>query len=352
MGRSWHHIGMNLVSRSSAVVCLMLAAAGCGDGGGATADTQTTPQSGGSAGSAAVAMAGAAGDPSVGISGGGMGGSAGAADVMPMGGVGGGGEMPRLGPPHRFLMGVSGGERVTIVDETGAVEWNVDVTGETNDVALLPSGNVCFAFQTGAREVTPDEQVVWEYNVEAGGENHSCQPLDGGGFLIGESHAGGVAYFRELDSAGIVQTSIPIQSDAGLGLGVTREYDAQGNVLREFPCGQFVATRLPDGNTLIGCGDAHRVIEVDPDDNIVWEVGETEIPGNQLYFACGVQRLPNGNTVISNWSGHVDDHSQPQVFELTPDKQVVWEVNDPTLEMITSIQILDPGAPLDGVYLR
>jgi hypothetical protein len=50
------------------------------------------------------------------------------------------------------------------------------------------------------------------------------------------------------------------------------EYDGTGSLLRTFPCGRYVGIRLPDGNTLIACGDDHRIIEVDATDKIVWEV--------------------------------------------------------------------------------
>jgi hypothetical protein len=123
-------------------------------------------------------------------------------------------------------------------------------------------------------------------------------------------------------------------------------------VLREFPCGSFVGVRLPDGNTLIACGDDHRIVEVDPQNNVVWEVTQNEIAGNVLGFAAGVQRLPNGNTVIANWPGHGGDPAQPQAFEITRDKEVVWEVKNPILKMISCIQILDTGVEVDGRVLR
>ena len=68
---------------------------------------------------------------------------------------------------------------------------------------------------------------------------------------------------------------------------------------------------------LEGPGDAHRVIEVDAQNKIVWEVTESEIAGNKLGFAAGVQRLGNGNTVICNWPGHfASDPHEPQAFEI------------------------------------
>jgi hypothetical protein len=87
-------------------------------------------------------------------------------------------------------------------------------------------------------------------------------------------------------------------------------------------------------------------------DQIVWEVNETDIPGNRLGFVAGLQRLPNGNTVVCNWSGHSGLDEQAQVFELTRDKKLVWQVQDKRLDKISAIEILDPEAAVDGRVLR
>jgi hypothetical protein len=134
--------------------------------------------------------------------------------------------------------------------------------------------------------------------------------------------------------------------------GKAREFDGNGVLLTTFPCGSFVGIRLPDGNTLISCGDEHRLIEVNPENAIVWQVGQNDIPGNTLFFVAGLQRLPNGNTVVCNWPGHAGGSSQPQVVEITRDKKVVWQVRDASLGWISNIEILDPAASFDGTVLR
>ncbi len=102
------------------------------------------------------------------------------------------------------------------------------------------------------------------------------------------------------------------------------ETDLPGNPLR------FVAgmQRLPNGNTLIAAGDAHRIVEVDPKGEVVWEINENDLPGNPLRFVAGMQRLPDGNTLVCNWGGHGHVGQQPQVFEVTRDKKVVGEIFD------------------------
>jgi hypothetical protein len=285
---------------------------------------------------------------------------------------------------HRVLSSISHQGPLALVAKDGQIEWQFDVLSladEANDAWLLSNGNVVVAYKKGAREMTPAKVVVWDYPAPAASEIHSCQPIANGHFLVGEPHDGGVAYLRDLDATGKVTKSITVNAGSALGshaqfreirqtpqgtylltylaLGVAREVDAQGATVHEFSCGPlagegpFVAIRLPNNNTLIGCGDKHRVIEVDPQDKIVWEVTETEIAGNKLGFVAGLQRLANGNTVIANWPGHfaVDPHA-PQAFELTRDKKLVWELNNPLLKWTTSIEIVDPEAAVNGAVLR
>lgn len=51
---------------------------------------------------------------------------------------------------------------------------------------------------------------------------------------------------------------------------------------------------------VIGCTNGNRIIELDDDGKIVWSVTNEDIGENLFNDACGAQRLPNGNTVISS----------------------------------------------------
>ena len=67
----------------------------------------------------------------------------------------------------------------------------------------------------------------------------------------------------------------------------------------------------------------------------------------------GPQRLPNGNTVLSNWLGHGRLGKGPHLIEVTPDKKVVWTFADhKTMKSISSLQLLDvPGDATRGDIL-
>jgi hypothetical protein len=74
-------------------------------------------------------------------------------------------------------------------------------------------------------------------------------------------------------------------------------------------------------------GNRSRVIEMDPRTNkIVWEFAAQGAPvqGNSFYssFQGAAQKLPNGNFLVtSTMEGHM--------FEVTPDKKIAWEFQNP-----------------------
>ena len=112
---------------------------------------------------------------------------------------------------------------------------------------------------------------------------------------------------------------------------VVNEYDPEtGKVIKSFPTDErgrvkrdwpFTAIRLENGNTIIGCTNGNRVIEVNESGEIVWQVDNSDLDEPLLDDACGVQRLPNGNIVITSYHAKGDS---VKLIEVTRDKRVVW----------------------------
>jgi len=276
---------------------------------------------------------------------------------------------------HPFLCTDNGQGKVFAVSAEGKIEWEYPAA-QCQDCWRLPNGNYLFTHKRGVVEVTADaaKKVVWEYRSPDGTEIHNCQSLADGGVFLCEN---GTCRLLELDREGKVCKELKIETQNKSvhrqfriarkladghylvtfnGERQVRELDGQGKVLRKIavPGDPFVAVRLRNGNTLVGCGDGHKVVEVDPADKVVWQIEENDLPGNPLRFVAGLQRLPNGNTVVCNWGGHGCVGQQPQVFEVTPDKKVVWQVFDNTqFKTISNIQLLDvSGDVTKGEVLR
>jgi hypothetical protein len=57
---------------------------------------------------------------------------------------------------------------------------------------------------------------------------------------------------------------------------------------------------------------------------------------------AGLQRLPNGNTILCNWLGHGQPGTAPHLIEVTRDKQVVWTYFEhQAMSTVSSVQLLD-----------
>ena len=257
------------------------------------------------------------------------------------------------GRPRKVLIGDYSAKALAVVNEKGDIEWQTPIRN-IHDAAKLANGNLLFQTDwTEIVEMTPDHKIVWKYDAarQNGNEGkqvevHAFQRLADGSTMIVES---GPARIIEVDPTGKILKQIPLQVehrnphtdtrlvrklDNGNYLvahegdnKVVREYDGDGKVVWEYKTGTKVysAIRLKNGNTLIGMGDGHRVIEVDKQGKTVWSVEEKELPGITLAWVTMVERLSNGNTLIVNC--HAGE-ANPQLVEVDPQKKVVWTFKD------------------------
>lgn len=273
---------------------------------------------------------------------------------------------------HSFL---ATGTETFIVDGAGEVIWRY--AQSSRDGWVLPNGNVLLAMSKstafpggGIIEVTRDGKVVFSFQG-AQSEVNTVQPLDKDTFLLSE--AGDKPRLLEVNRQGKVLATVLLQAQTKdhhlqtrmtrkLANGnylvpqlldrVVREYTPEGKVVWEVktPHMPFTAIRLENGNTLIGCTLGNLVIEVDDQGKIVWQLSNDDLPNKPINDACGVQRLPNGNTVVTS---HHATTNQVKLFEVTPRKELVWTYSDNRKSGIHHFQILDTnGNALEGRPLR
>ncbi len=267
---------------------------------------------------------------------------------------------------HRFLCCDYQGNKVAIIGKDGSVEWEFAVQ-TPQDCWMLPNGNVLVCYRNGAKEISRAKEVVWEYRAPKEAQCHSCQPLPGGHVLVAEC---GMSRLVEVGRNGQVAKEIKVASQAknmGHQFRGTRqttdghywvclmdekkivELSPEGALLQEIPVDGFphAAIKLPDGHLLVTLGTTGRVIELDQHLKIVWQIDQKEVPGNPLRLPAGCQRLPNGNTIACNYLPGDFLGKQPQAFEVTRDKRVVWEFTDhERFKTMNQIFLLD--LPADG----
>jgi len=257
------------------------------------------------------------------------------------------------------LVGASYGKNiVAITDAKGDVLWSHKTAGPQrghtghHDVHMLPNGNILFHDTwTTLKEITLDKEVVWEYDCANSNGNkgkrvdvHAFSRLPNGNTRIVESSVGRVI---EVDKDGKLKHQFALKpggttssrwaraTDKGTFLvcserpGVVTEYDVKnGKVVWDYLINTRVygAMRLKNGNTLIASGSGNSVVEVSPEKKVVWEI-KGKVPGTEVnlkWMTC-LQERENGNFIVGNCHAGPDN---PQIFEITRDKKIVWEFNE------------------------
>jgi outer membrane protein assembly factor BamB len=276
---------------------------------------------------------------------------------------------------HRFIASGSGMKHIVIVDDEGKVEWRYPFKGECNDLSMLSDSTILFSYREGARLINLKKETLWEYKGKKGTEVQSASPVSKNRFLIVQN--GTPAYAMEIDRKGRIRKKFELptlakhphaqfrnirKTNKGTYLvgyfkgDRVAEFNDKGEEIKRFSVkgNNFSSVRLPNGHTLVGCGDNHRMVELDKEGNEVWTLEENDIPNHPLRFVSAMQVRENGNIVVTNWGGHGHNGGQAQVFEITRDKKVVWEINDwKNLGQISTIQMLDePGRMEKGELTR
>jgi len=288
----------------------------------------------------------------------------------------------QTGTPRQVIAADSSTKTLASIGPEGRVEWKLPV-GAIHDLHLLPDGHILYQDGwTRIVELDKHRKPIWDYNAKRNGnagrsvEVHAFERFPDGTTMIVES---GPARIIEIDREGSVVREIPLRvttrsvhSDtrnarrtaAGTYLvahekdGVVREYDSSGKVIWEFdvPLEKpakgghgpeafgdqvYSAVRLASGNTLIGTGNGHSVLEVTPGKEIVWKVEQHDLDGITLAWVTQVERLANGNTRFINCHAGPDN---PQIIEVTPEKKVVWTFRDFTTfgNSLPVAVVLDP----------
>jgi outer membrane protein assembly factor BamB len=276
--------------------------------------------------------------------------------------------VPSAHAAHRVVL--QGNGKLVELAADGSIAWEMP-WGGVHDIHVLPSGNLMVQ-QGGAKVAEIDretKQVVWSYDSakQNGNEGkhievHAFQPLENGNVMIAETTTKRII---EVDREGNLLTSIDMKVDrphphtdtrlvrklengnylaCHEGDGVVREYDGKsGEVAWEYQVPMFdrkesgghgpeafgnkvfSAVRLANGNTLIGTGNGHSVLEVTPAKEIVWQIHQNDLPNITMAWVTTVQVLANGNYVIGNCHAGPD---QPQLIEIEPkSKKVVWTLD-------------------------
>jgi len=284
-------------------------------------------------------------------------------------------QISATGIRHSFL--ITGG-RTAIIGEDNKILW--EAKGRSRDGSVLPNGNVLISHHIEAKEYTRAGKVVWSYKLDpANKELGTSVRLASGDTLIVER--GPKPRLLEVSPKGKIVVEVPLQPDTDNNHMQTRmarklpngnyivphllafavkEYAPDGKVVRTIRTDleelggrkeenwPFTAILLENDRLLVNLTHGNKTVEFDRDGKVVWRVDNSHA-GGRFADPCGGQRLPNGNTIICPYGQRKPDMAK--IFEMTPDKKVVWEYKNPKLRGVHEIHVLTTngqqlGAPL------
>jgi len=184
------------------------------------------------------------------------------------------------------------------------------------------------------REVTPDGKVVWEWFAY----DHLDPEIDA---LEPTTHRG---EWTHANSCLVMPDGDILTTFHHLNTIVIIDKDS-GDIRWRWGEGELAhphdPTLLDNGNILVFDNGSHRrkrppdysrAVEVNPaTGKIEWEYVADPPYSFYSHFISGCQRLPNGNTFIC-------EGAWGRFFEVTPDKEVVWEFTNPFYSWRTEFQ--------------
>lgn len=274
---------------------------------------------------------------------------------------------------HRFLAVDESRSQLLYVDQIDpAKSWAIKTPGRCRDIQLIGKDAVLLS--------TPDGYAEYDLNTHEQTRQMRGYPgataarrLADGRTILACNQGRVVVY--ELGPGGrperkvsfpIGQTRLLRPTPQGtflFGSGTNLyEGDWSGQILRTLtlPKGSWVyqALRKPDGNLLVAGGYNPSLFELNADGKVVRTLGGKDAPEAKelgYNFFAGFQVLPNGHTVVCNWTGHGEKDSAKgaQVVELDEAGKVVWKWHDPeragSLHGVIVLDNLDTGLLNDDI---
>lgn len=276
---------------------------------------------------------------------------------------------------HSFF--IAGPQFTGIIGEAGDIIWDSKKTG-ARDGYVLKNGHVLICWSDEVREYNKKKEIIFRYKkAEASMELGTALRLPNGNTMITES--GTKPRIIEVNKKGDIVKSIPLKPETDnvhmqtrmarklkngnylvphLLAFAVKEYQPDGKVVNTFSTDfkafggkkaetwPFTAIRYKPEHTLVTLTHGNRVVELDAQGNIIWEINNALYEENPLVDPCGAQRLPNGNTVIASYGAQ----KGIKIFEVTPDKHMVWTYSGYRAH---HFQILTTnGKPVKGIPLK
>ena len=271
------------------------------------------------------------------------------------------------------------GNTTVLINEENEVVW--EVAKPSRDGYALTNGNILFSASNVATEMNRSGQTVWTYALDpVNKELGTAVRLENGHTLVVER--GPKPRLLEVTRHGQIAAEIPLQPETDNDHMQTRmarklpnghylvphllafkvkEYDPAGNVVaeiqtdlpelggREAENWPFTAIRMENGHTLVNLTHGNKTAIFDAAGKVVWKVDNGDLEG-RFADPCGGQLLPNGHVVITSYAQR--DPTKVRVFEVNPQKEVVWELFHPNAYAHGIHVLSTQGRPLEHPFIK
>lgn len=250
---------------------------------------------------------------------------------------------------HSFF--IAGPQFTGIIGEQGEEIWNTNRPG-ARDGFVLDNGNLLICWADEVVEYDHNKKIIFTYKrTSPEMELGTAVRLPNGNTMITES--GMSPRIVEVDQQGKVVISVPLQPETDnihmqtrmarkLSNGnylvphllafAVKEYTPKGEVVNVFHTDTpefggrdsvnwpFTAIRLKNGNTLVSLTHGNKIVEFNKAGKVVWKVTNQDLKERLFIDPCGLQRLPNGNTIVCSYGAK----EGVRIFEVTRKKEIVW----------------------------
>ncbi|MFR9621081.1 MAG: hypothetical protein SNH63_07700 [Rikenellaceae bacterium] len=263
------------------------------------------------------------------------------------------------GAAEQLIVTGHGNPHISIVDmRSSTILWQYDLNEKENCNSLhlfRGESQILFSTQLGARIISLDKEVLWEYKLDASEhcELHCVMPLSNGGFalFIAGTPARIVEYSSDNQKVGEIEfdgvSKSPHTQFRQAAMGKNGNWlislFAKKGVVEMTPAGEIVAeyktgggfgvSEALNGNLLSGMGDGHSMVELDKESNSI--VSKHEKLGGgpiTLLYIGQYEQIARKRYLIANWSGHNRKNPLPgpysQLVEFDDKGNITWSWDD------------------------
>jgi hypothetical protein len=277
---------------------------------------------------------------------------------------------------HRFIVLDEGAQQVLLIDQNHVPNliWKTSTPGNNRDLQLIGGNRVMVSCQAGGYwEIDIATGKILKEALTAFGATQSARRLPSGNTILAGDNLNGHSgiTFVEIDSNKTIKRTFAVANTQDCRV-VRRtrkstflfgtadhvyEADSLGKIIWQQPLqivggwyGGYMALRLRNGNTLVGCGYQPELREFSPAGQVLRTIGGFSQPDSAAilpHFYAGFEVLQSGHIVTTNWEGHGTGNGAIGIQALEYDAQgnVVWSWKDtsstPCYSSLQHIILLD-----------